>query len=395
VARPRHGQPGDRLGGREGRTSLKPDAPLTQHIVDACLAMGFACAGVAPAQATAYRAELLDWLAAGKHGEMSYLGELLDERLDVGVMLPGARAVIIVADRYAEGGVDGEPAAGEPRGRIARYARGEDYHRVIKRRLRLLADRLGRLHPLAEFRSFVDTGPVLEREHAARAGLGGAFIGKHTLLIHPRLGSYLLLGGIATTLDLVPSELGSATPTGCGGCTRCIDACPTQAITPYAVDARRCVSYLTLEHAGMVDEGLAAGMADWLVGCDICQEVCPYNAPGRGAGAGVNPAYSGAGGPGASLPILDVLGWNEAARSATLSRSAAKRATLAMLKRSAVIAAGKVYAKTRDARVLDALRRIAGDATESAVVRATAERVLGRIDGGGSAGSAGASAECG
>lgn len=358
-----------------------PDHALTQQVVDACLAMGFACAGVAPARATAYRAELLEWLAAGKQGEMAYLGELLDERLNVGVMLPGARAVIVVADRYAAGGADEPPTDAEPRGRIARYARGEDYHRVIKRRLHLLADRLRRLHPGTEFRSFVDTGPVLEREHAARAGLGGAFIGKHTLLIHPRLGSYLLLGGIATTLDLAPSGDGSVADNGCGGCTRCIDACPTGAITPWSVDARRCISYLTLEHAGEVGEELAAGMGDWLVGCDVCQEVCPYNAPERSGGGEtrVNPAYAPAAGVGRSLPILDVLGWDEAARSALLSGSAAKRATLAMLKQSAVIAAGNLLARSRDDRLIAALRRIATDESQAEVVRQTATRVLAHV----------------
>jgi epoxyqueuosine reductase len=342
-------------------------------IIAACRAMGFADAGIAPSRPAAYRQEFLDWLAAGKHGEMAYLAELLEERLDIGVMLPGARSVIIVADRYATGGPDAPHPTDQPFGRIARYARGDDYHRRIKKRLHTLADRLRRLHPGAEFRAFVDTGPVLEREHAARAGLG--FIGKHTLLIHPLLGSYLLLGGVATTLELDPTGPDEPPESRCGTCTRCIDACPTSAITPFSVDARRCISYLTLEHSGPVADDLADSCGDHLIGCDICQEVCPYNAPAPGDER-MNPAYAGDHAPGRALPLLDVLHWSESDRSRVLGRSAARRATLDMLKRSAVIALVNHWRVTGDPRVPPTLERLAERADLPASVRAAVIRGL-------------------
>lgn len=358
--------------------------------------MGFASAGIAPAEPTGRRAEILAWLDAGKHGNMSYMREMLDERLDVRRLLPGARSLIMVADRYAAPGGGNEACgqdvtseesavpAPEPSGLIARYARGRDYHSVIRRRLHDLSDRLSRMNPGARMRTFVDTGPVLEREHAARAEMGGAFVGKHTLLIHPRLGSYLLLGGIATTLKLAPGgTTGNAAQAPgsdhCGSCTRCIDACPTRAITPHSVDARRCVSYLTLEHRGIVDESLHAGIGLHVIGCDICQEVCPFNQPHGGGDAergSVNPVYSDHDRPGSRLPLLEVLGWSEADRSARLSGSAAKRASLEMLRRSAVIASGNAVRQHRNSALESRVIAIAEDETEQSVVRETARQVV-------------------
>jgi epoxyqueuosine reductase len=323
---------------------------LGQQVIDACLAMGFALAGIAPVRATSRRPEFLEFLESGRHGDMTYLAELLDERLDIAAMLPGARAVIVVADQYARrGDVDAPADSSTSTGLIARYARGRDYHKVIKRRLHMLVQRLRELHPGAEFRSFVDTGPVLEREHAHRAGLGGVFIGKHTLAIHPKLGSWFLLGGIATTLDIRSPEDVEPSPDHCGSCTRCIDACPTQAITAFQVDARRCISYLTLEHQGEIAPEFHQVMGDRVIGCDVCQEVCPYNTPLRVGGRNeavvdrVHPAYttaeSRAGVPGKRIPLVQILSWTEADRSAALSASAAKRASLEMLQRNATIAA--------------------------------------------------------
>jgi epoxyqueuosine reductase len=350
--------------------------------------LGFAAAGIAPALATSYEQEFRDWLAAGKHGSMEWLTELLAERLDVRRMLPGARAVLVVADAYAtpaDGSSDAPIAPGS--GRIARYARGRDYHAVVKRRLHRLADRLRGAHPGAEFRAFVDTGPALEREHAARAGIG--WIGKHTLLINPESGSWFVLGGIATTLHLLPDPDRQIITDHCGSCTRCIDACPTQAITPYSVDAQLCISYLTIEHEGPIDSGLHASMGDRLIGCDICQDVCPFNAatddrprhglPGREPAA-INPAYASSMGVGPSLPLLNVLSWSEADRTGVMSSSAAKRATLIMLKRNAVIAAANAIARGQagtDAAALRArIAEIAADPTEALVLRETAQSVL-------------------
>lgn len=362
---------------------------LGQDVIDACLAMGFALAGVAPAEPSSRRDEYLAWLRAGKHGDMAYLEEHLEERLDVTRLLPGARAVIVVADQYARAGdADAAVPPGDgPTGLVARYARGRDYHRAINKRLHALCDRLRERWPGARFRAFVDSGPALEREHAVRAGLGQGggrvFAGKHTLVIHPRLGSWLLLGGVATTLEIASPEPAPAAGAGadrCGTCTRCIDACPTGAIAPggWSVDATRCVSYLTLEHRGAVDASLHAGMGDRLVGCDVCQDVCPYNAAAGGgaAGTGVNPAYADPEGVRARLPLLEVLGWTPEDRSRVLSGTAAKRASLEMLRRSAVIGLGNALAERWDEGVAARLREAA---LEAGVVGETARRVLSRL----------------
>ncbi|HMN40311.1 MAG TPA: tRNA epoxyqueuosine(34) reductase QueG [Phycisphaerales bacterium] len=379
-------------------------ATLSEQVINACHAMGFALAGIAPAAPASRPTEFKAWLASGNHGDMDYMAEAVNERLDIRTLLPGAKSVIIVADQYAARGSEPVPPVAaalggnrcdhptHPTGRIAKYARGRDYHAVIRRRLHALADRLREL-PAAKglhYRTFVDTAPVLEREHAARANLrtadggGGAFIGKHTLLIHPRLGSYLLLGGIATTLDLCSphSALGTrhSALTPCGTCTRCIDACPTQAITPNHVNATRCISYLTLEHRTLIDPALHAAMGDHLLGCDICQDVCPFNHPhpSEHAGAYLYPAYADEHRR-ASPPILEVLNWTEADRTRVLGTSAAKRASLSMLKRNAIIAAANALASRPDENLRSALTRLAADPTEHPLVRETADQARARL----------------
>jgi epoxyqueuosine reductase len=297
--------------------------------------------------------------------------------------------LILVADQYAAPGSADQPATAtsEPTGRVARYARGRDYHVVMRKRLHTLADALRTRHPGHEFRSFVDTGPVLEREHAARAGLG--FIGKHTLLIDPRpggAGSYMLLGGIATSLAIEPSV--DARPESpapelesfCGHCMRCIDACPTGAIEPYRVDARKCISYLTIEHEGPIDAIFHTPMGDWIFGCDVCQEVCPYNQPhreptsGTAAGARIHPLYREREGlAGGRVPLRTVLGWTAADRQVALTVSAGKRASRSMMRRNAVIAAGN--ATGRDAALDEAVRQIAASDPDD-TVRTTAQQVL-------------------
>lgn len=348
--------------------------------------MGFARAGIAPAEPTSRRNEYLEWLAQGRHGDMGYLAEKLEERLDVRRLLPGARSVIVVADQYAARGAPADDVAADAaaKGVVASYARGRDYHAVIKKRLHALCDRLRADHPGAKFRAFTDTGPAMEREHAARAGIG--FVGKHTLVIEPRLGSYLLLGGVASTLHMQsgPETPGPLPPTAdhCGSCTACIDACPTQAITPYMVDATRCVSYLTLEHRGLIDNALHAGVGDRLIGCDVCQDVCPFNrrqtqeAP---LDERVNAAYADDSGLRARLPILEIIGWTDADRSRVFGPSAAKRASVAMLRRNALVIAGNSLATRSDARLLERVRAIATGDHEEPIVRDTARQVLSRL----------------
>lgn len=338
--------------------------------------MGFALAGVCEARATDHARELKEWLADGRHGSMAWLAARLDERLDPARMLAGARSFILVADRY-DAGRSPTVAGGSGRlGRIARYARGDDYHTVIKKRLHALADGLRAAHPAERFRSFVDTAPVLEREHAARAGLG--WIGKHTLLIHPEVGSYVLLGGVLTTMALTPPPEQAPVPDHCGTCTRCIDACPTGAITPYSVDATRCVSYLTIERRGPVEPELFEGIGDWLFGCDVCQEVCPHNRarPGAGDGAGAHAPYTPRR---EGFDVLDVLGWREDDRRAAFARSALKRARLDMMKRNALIVAGNTLARRADAALRSRVESVAQDLDESELVRSTARAVLARL----------------
>lgn len=313
----------------------RPDPSLTDSILAACDELGFALAGIADARPSDHRPELMDWLADGKHGEMGYLQEHAELRADPAKVLEGAKSAILVADLYAtrNDNIDSPLNPGE--GRVARYARGRDYHTVLKKRLMTLADRFRAEQPTADFRVFTDTAPVMERELALRAGLG--WVGKHTLLIHPKVGSYFLLGGILTTLELTPPESQSIETDHCGSCTRCIDACPTDAITPYSVDARRCISYLTIEHRTPIDPDLQSKMGDWIFGCDICQEVCPHNSPKheRPMGKPANPAYS----PERDrFDLLKVINWTEDDRRTAFRGSAMKRAKLEMMQRNAAIA---------------------------------------------------------
>lgn len=314
----------------------------SEPILDRCRSLAFALAGVCPATPTSYEAHIRKWLADGKHAEMSYLERNLDLRLDPAKLLPGARSLILLADQYATRNDSPQPTI-PLSGRIARYAQGDDYHTVIKKRLHTLCDQLRAEYPDHQFRACVDTAPILEREHAARAGLG--WIGKHTLLIHPRLGSYLFLSAIVTTLDLAPPRTQTTIPDHCGTCTRCIDACPTNAITPHAVDASRCISYLTIEHRSPIDPALKPAIGDWLFGCDVCQEVCPHNSPRNDTtdvGAR-NPAYTPRT---TSLPVLDVMRWTDDNRAAATRRSALKRAKLEMFHRNAKIVADNLNARS-------------------------------------------------
>lgn len=319
-----------------------------------------------------------DWLAGGKHGSMRYLEEDVETRVDPAAILRPphgptgveAKSALVVADLYATRN-DGPDVQEHGRGRVARYARGRDYHKVIKKRLHSVADRLRAVFPGEEFRTFVDSAPVMERELAQRAGLG--WIGKHTLAIHPRLGSWFLLGGFVTTMELEAPPEQAVVTDHCGTCTRCIDACPTGCIEPYSVDASRCISYLTIESEGAFPEDLEGRTGDWLLGCDVCQEVCPHNSPRDGDVGRVGAQYErirdGFG-------LLEVLGWDEGARREAFTRSPMKRVKLDQIKRNVLAVAGSRLAD--DASLLSRVRAIAGDESESELVRAAARAALRR-----------------
>jgi epoxyqueuosine reductase len=315
---------------------------------------------------------------------MAWLGENLHVKADPGRLLRSARAIVMVAAWYARRGeVDAPAEAG--RGRVARYARGGDYHKAFKKRLHSVCDRLREEFPGCECRAFSDIEPMPERELAARAGLG--WVGKHTLVIDPKRVSLMALGGFSTSLPLVAPPEQRVAADHCGTCTRCIDACPTACITPWSVDASRCISYLTIENRGPVAEDLQERVGDWVFGCDVCQEVCPHNS----ARAGASDAEPGGGGGGGSagaeirgvrstLPLLDVLGWSKEDRTHQLSGSVIKRATLVTLKRNAVLALGNQATRSKDAAILERLRLVAADQREDALVRETAAGVVRRLE---------------
>ena len=336
--------------------------------------LGFALCGVAAAAPTVHRQHVLDWLAAGRHGSMRWLAEHVDLRMNPRELLPEARSVICVADQIGPGSQE-NVTAGERGGRIARYAQLDDYHKVLKKRLHEMADRLRDNWPGEMFRVCVDTAPVLERDVHQRAGLG--WVGKNTMLIHPFRGSHLLLGEIITTAALEPD---SPEPDHCGACTRCIEACPTQCITPYEVDASRCISYLTIEHRERIDPALHEAMGDWLYGCDVCQEVCPYNNPQRAQVSEGPTAQYGPPRP-AVLDALAVLNWTEEDRRAAFTRSAMKRAKLNAMKRNALIVLGNTVDRwADDSQVMHRIRQVAHDAQEDPLVRDTAHQVLARLE---------------
>ena len=307
--------------------------PQSTRLIDRALASGFALAGIASVEPSAYADQLTQWLNDHKHGQMDWMDRNTQLRKNPAQLIDDARSVLMVADVYSSRSNNIDPPIKRGQGRIARYGRGKDYHKAMKKRLRTLADQLRIEHPEAEFKVFVDTAPVLERELAHRAGLG--WTGKHTLLIHPKAGSYMLLGGIITTLHLDPAKKQHIEPDHCGSCTQCIDACPTEAITPYSVDARRCISYLTIEHRSKIDPELASKIGDWIYGCDICQEVCPHNSP-RVDAPPINPIYASSRD---RFDLLEVLGWTEDDRREAFLGSAMKRAKLEMMQRNAKIVA--------------------------------------------------------
>lgn len=274
------------------------------------------------------------WIAEGQHGTMQWMERNNDRRLNPAQVLPQARSIITVGLNYYQP----DP---ERRYRIAKYALGRDYHKLIYKRLKRLCLWL-KEHFDSDQRPYVDTGPVLEKGIAAQAGLG--WQGKSTILLHPRLGTWLFLGVIFTTAELQPTPL---VADHCGRCTRCIDVCPTRAITaPYQLDARRCLSYLTIEHDGPIAPEFRRPLGDRLYGCDECLDVCPWNRwATRTREAHLTPrSYPG---------LTTMLHWTEAQFKEAMLGTAIRRLGLTRWQRNLCLVLGNVG----DAADLPALER--------------------------------------
>ncbi len=238
------------------------------------VALGFDACGVAPAVDHPELRFFADWVSRGYAASMAYLTRSADRRADVRNVLPSARTVIVTATVYNTARPYSVETADSGRAHVSRYAWGDDYHDVIGRRLdALLAWMTETSADRFEARAYVDTGPVQERVYAQQAGLG--WVGKNTCVIHPRLGSWIFLGEILCSL---PLETDEPSFDQCGECTLCLDACPTRALpAPGVLDANRCISYLTIEHRGEIPAPLEQGIGTHVYGCDVCQEVCPWN----------------------------------------------------------------------------------------------------------------------
>jgi epoxyqueuosine reductase len=336
--------------------------------------LGFALAGVAPATEADGFARFGDWLDRGLAGEMDYLHRLRDEHRHPRSVLDGVRSVVMVGLEYASsraGGVsplcaDDPQGAYAPRsGRIASYAAGPDYHRFIWDRLNALAAWLEAEAPGCRTAAVADTAPLLERDFARRAGLG--WVGKNTMLIHPRRGSFFFLGAVLTDLELAADEpfLGSH----CGTCTACLDACPTKAFPePFVLDATRCISYLTIELSSDIPEELREPMGDWLYGCDVCQDVCPWNQKGS-PGPVAFPHDQEM----AWLDPVELLGLDADAFRERFKKTSLWRNRRAGLLRNAAIVLGNVG----DSRALPALEKALAD--EEDVIRTAAAWAIERI----------------
>jgi epoxyqueuosine reductase len=304
---------------------LKSDTTTySQYIRDQALGLGFSFVGFAKAGPLPEEAGNLQiWLSRGYHGEMAYMASNIDKRVDPTQLVPGAKSVIVLMHNYFAHHQQCDAEAPK----VARYARGDDYHEVLKGKMTKLLEAIKLKAGDVQGRCFVDSAPILERDWARKAGLGWA--GKNTLLIHPRAGSYYFLAVMIVDIELDP---GQPIEDHCGTCRRCIEACPTNAILPsgYVLDASKCISYLTIEHRSPIPEQFKPNMQNWVFGCDICQEVCPWN---RFSKPNEEPAFQ----PRAELLNLSKRDWQELTLESyyrVFRKSAVKRTKFEGLKRN-------------------------------------------------------------
>jgi len=334
--------------------------------------LGFSDIGIAGTDPGASEARLAEWLAAGLHGSMDYMARHGSLRTRPAELLPGTLRIISARmDYWPPGAADARALLRRPeQGYIARYALGRDYHRIMRPRLGRLARRIAAEIAPHGYRAFVDSAPVMEKPLAASAGLG--WQGKHTNLINRRAGSWFLLGEIYTDLPLAVDSPASA---HCGSCTTCIEVCPTQAIiAPYVLDARRCISYLTIEQQGPIPEELRPAIGNRIFGCDDCQLFCPWNKFARTSEvADFSPRH------GLDAPdLVTLFGWDEATWSARTQGSALRRAGYSGWLRNIAVALGNGPGSTR---VLAALKARQDNA--SALVREHVAWALARHGGAG------------
>lgn len=378
---------------------------LRQALEERAEALGFSMMGIAP-PGPDHIAFYRDWLAEGYHGEMAYLArpDAVSRRGEPESTLEGVRSAIVVVHEYYQAD---PPGVEDPsRGIVARYARGADYHRVVKKKLMALARWLDEAAGGVKARAYVDTGPILERDLARRAGLG--WFGRNTMLIHPRRGSYFFLGVLLTDMDLKFDEAFEADH--CGSCRACLDACPTGALLGRdengapIIDARRCISYLTIELRGSIPVELRPLLGNRIYGCDICQEVCPFNQrfaeesrepryAARGPGerpVGMEPipgeeVPAGSRLPGTDAPdLVSLMRMTRAEWAAYTRGSAMRRAGYAGFKRNVAVAMGnwlaRVPADGGDADVAEAVAALKAALDEGdELVREHAEWALSRV----------------
>jgi epoxyqueuosine reductase len=338
---------------------------IEERIKDHALKLGFDLVGIAAATEAETFPAYHQWLQEGMAGEMGYLVRQAEARRHPEAIFGPVRSLVVVAMNYKP--ADSDAGAASPlTGKVARYARGIDYHELLWRRLDDLLAWIQKLVPGCKGRGVVDTAPLLERDFARRAGLG--WFGKNTMLLNKRLGSYFYLGALLLDLALHPDPPHAAQH--CGTCTACLDACPTAAFTgPGVLDARKCISYLTIELRGTMPPELREPMSDWVFGCDICQEVCPWNrkAPVAGEPA-LHESY-----PSGRIDLVALLEISEQEFRSRFRHSPVWRSRWSGMRRNAAIALGNLG----DPAAQGSLEKAACDADE--IVREAALWALGRL----------------